>query len=193
MLPVLLMLARYNAREEVLIDPMCGSGTIPIEAALMATAEPRCVGTRKTTYLVSPDVPTGALFADTRPLVIATEREAATFAKAVGNVRAAKVSQHIQLRQGHYRTVTRKMVAEEAASLGMHTRTGLILANPPYGRRLSGPNVSDIYRDLHAWCQQFSGWRAAFLMANAEFEKVFGRPESKNHSKMGHSRRFLPV
>ena len=37
---VLLMLARYDPRRDVLIDPMAGSGTIAIEAACMAKALP---------------------------------------------------------------------------------------------------------------------------------------------------------
>ena len=56
---------------------------------------------------------------------------------------------------------------------------GLILSNPPYGERV-GDDVVDLYEDLRHWLRQFSGWRAAFLVANREFEDVMGmRPTMK--------------
>jgi 23S rRNA G2445 N2-methylase RlmL len=54
------------------------------------------------------------------------------------------------------------------------TARGLILCNPPYGHRLREPELETLYRDLGRWCRRFQGWRAAFLVANPEFERAFG-------------------
>jgi putative N6-adenine-specific DNA methylase len=77
----LLMLARYDARSELLVDPFAGSGTIAIEAACMAQARPVWVAGRKPSLLGMPafaDVPPlgdQPLFADTQPIVIAADRD----------------------------------------------------------------------------------------------------------------------
>jgi 23S rRNA G2445 N2-methylase RlmL len=51
----------------------------------------------------------------------------------------------------------------------------VILCNPPYGERLAPADLHEIYRDLGRFWRRFPGWRAAFLVANPQFETAFGR------------------
>lgn len=195
---VLLMLARWDARSEILLDPMCGAGTICIEAALMATAAPLWPRSHAPAYLRLPVFaarsdcawPREPLFPDTRALVLGNDVDARALAAAQANARAAGTD--VAWSRGDFRALTRAQVEARAAGrAGAHTapsgparhpgQRGLILCNPPYGHRLErgqdddDQRVLDLYRDLGDWCDQFHGWRAAFLVANRDFERAFGR------------------
>ncbi len=176
---VLLMLARYDARHDILIEPMCGAGTIAIEAALMATAEPRFDKPSALDRLPerSDIATTGPLFADTVPVILGSEIDPSTLRKAKQNANTAGVANRITWHEGHFRKLTPNLVDDSLA--GRRLSKGLIIANPPYGHRLQDQDVESIYRELYEWTRQFSGWRAAFLVANPEFERRFGRPRIK--------------
>ena len=173
---VLVMLARHDPRTEVLLDPMCGAGTICIEAALLGQGAPVWGPDRQPAAAALPmfrDQPLARepLFADTRPVVIGNEIDAAAVRAAQTNGAAAGVD--ATWLRGDFRALTRDRVESLCPADG--PRTGLILCNPPYGRRLEDPRILDLYRDLGDWCSQFRGWRAGFLVANPDWEHAFGR------------------
>jgi putative N6-adenine-specific DNA methylase len=155
------MLCRHDARREILLDPMCGSGTIAIEAALMGRGEP-----------LRPGAP--ALFPDTRPAVVGNELHTPTMAAARANVAAAGADRDVRILHGDFRALTPEKVARAAGEAGRAMTGGVILCNPPYGARLDREDPVPLYRDLGAFCRQFPGWRAAFLVANRDFEGAFG-------------------
>jgi 23S rRNA G2445 N2-methylase RlmL len=171
---VMIMLARHDPRTETLIDPMCGAGTIAIEAALMARGAPLWVPPRRPALARLPafrDVvaATGPLFADARVRVFASDVDPEAVAMARRNAAAAGV-EGIRFASEDFRDLSR------AALLGADDdgAPGLILSNPPYGERLDGRDVLALYDQLGEWCRQFPGWRAAFLVANPGFERAFG-------------------
>lgn len=176
---VLVMLARHDARRELLLDPMAGSGTIAIEAALMGRAEPIWASGHAPAALHLPAF-TGAaprdraLFGDTEPLVIANEIDTPTVAAARANIEAAGASAWVRALHGDFRDLTRARIDKLAASAGRGGQGGVILANPPYGARMRREDPALLYRDLGDWCRQFTGWRAAFLVANRDFPDAFG-------------------
>ncbi|HUS68687.1 MAG TPA: hypothetical protein VMZ28_29325 [Kofleriaceae bacterium] len=157
---ILVMLCRHDARREILLDPMCGSGTIAIEAALMGRGEP-----------LRPGAP--ALFPDTRPVVVGNELHTPTMAAARANVAAAGADAHVRILHGDFRAMTPEKVMRAAGAAGAMTG-GVILCNPPYGARLDREDPVPIYRELGVFCRQFRGWRAGFLVANRDFEHAFG-------------------
>ncbi len=86
---VLLMLARFDPRHDVLVDPMCGSGTIPIEAALAA----RGTGRARTPPCPAlaeawPTQPPAPLFADANPVVIGSISISARWSRPSRTARA---------------------------------------------------------------------------------------------------------
>jgi 23S rRNA G2445 N2-methylase RlmL len=177
---VLVMLARHDARCEALLDPMCGSGTIAIEAACMAQARSVWVAPRAPaaarlplvgdvlTKLVEP------LFADTRPLVLANELDPAVHAHSRANFARAGVADLVKLSCGDFRTLDPRLLRDAARERGLDPDRGLILCNPPYGERMRSPDLLALYRDLGGFCRQL-GWRAAFLVANPDFESAYGQ------------------
>lgn len=183
---LLVMLTRHDSRSEVLLDPMGGSGTVAIEAASLARARYNWCSGRAPLCGNLPifreqfAAKAKLLFADTQPLVMANEADADTFKIAVRNVETAGVAADCELTLGDFRRITREGVAQLAGRRGLSTERGVIISNPPYGERLQPAHLEHLYGDLRTFCDQFRGWRAGFLVANPEFERVFGlRAKSK--------------
>ncbi|HTL39182.1 MAG TPA: hypothetical protein VL326_38905 [Kofleriaceae bacterium] len=186
---VLLMLTRFDPRKDVLVDPMCGAGTIAIEAVLMARATPRptpALAALGIKYL-SPDAKSldaAPLYPDAAPLVVGCDIDLDVLAAARDNARAARVTEAITWQRADVASLTPDTIAEIAKERGRPApEGGVLLANPPYGERLDEHDLVVVYRALAETCRRFSGWRAGFLVGNPLLEEVFmgvfGRPRIK--------------
>ena len=182
---VLLMLARFDPRKDTLVDPMCGAGTIPIEAVHAARAVPREAPGLAALGL---DKPAAPLFADADPLVIGCDIDIQVLAAARDNARAARAADQITFQRSDVAHLRPATIHAIAAERGRTIENGLILSNPPYGERLDDHDLEDIYGSLAEACARFrsgpSGtWRAGFLVGSPILEDVFfhviGRPRIK--------------
>lgn len=170
---VLLMLCRFDARTDILVDPMCGSGTIPIEAVHAARATPRPAPALDALGLARPAPP---LFPDAAPLVIGCDLDLAALADARDNGRAAGVADQITWQRADVASLAPELVADIARERGRGSlTTGVLLANPPYGERLDPDDLEALYAALARTCRRFRGWRAGFLVANPALEQAFQR------------------
>lgn len=181
---VLLMLARFDPRNDILVDPMCGSGTIPIEAVLAARAVPRKVRALQALGLAPADgEPPQPLYADAAPLVIGCDLDLDVLAAARDNARAANLGDAIVWQRSDVADLRPDVVASIAVERGRQPGPGLLLANPPYGERLDQGDLVQLYRLIAETCRRFRGWRAGFLVGNPDFEyelmPVLGRPRIK--------------
>jgi 23S rRNA G2445 N2-methylase RlmL len=186
---VLLMLCRFDPRKDALVDPMCGAGTIPIEAVHLARATPR--PTPALRALGIQFVPEGAqalepqpLYADAAPLVVGCDIDLGVLAAARDNARAARCTEAITWQRADIETLTPGMIDDIARERGREPpATGVLLSNPPYGERLEEDELEVLYGVMAATCARFKGWRAAFLVGNPLLEEVFmrtlGRPRIK--------------
>ena len=178
----LLRAAGYTG-EEALVDPMCGSGTLLIEAGLIARK--RAPGLNRDFAVERwPDLGTRAreLLADLRADARRNERKVAApllgidkdpeaLDAAIRNVRAAKLSEEIQLVEG------------DATSLPpLPAPGGLIITNPPYGDRLGSggqKGMKSFYYKLGE-SLRVPGWRVWVLSGNPAFESAFhARPSMR--------------
>jgi putative N6-adenine-specific DNA methylase len=177
---VLLMLARFDPRKDTLVDPMCGAGTIPIEAIHAARATPREAPVLAALGL---DRPAEPLFADSDPLVIGCDIDIEVLAAARENARAARVGDRITWQRTDVAHLRPEMILEIAHERGREIQSGLLLVNPPYGERLDDRDLEDTYAALADACTRFRGWRAGFLVGSPILEDVFfrfvGRPRIK--------------
>ncbi len=165
----LVMLARHDPRSEVLVDPMAGSGTLAIEAALMGAGRPVFMSGRKP--LASTLAPVAehyaklgdALFSDCKPRIYAAEQDPEAYDTMSRALMTAGTSAQTTTFLGDFRDW------DLARNLPEGQR-GLILSNPPYGARLaaSTSELRRLYRDLGQWCRQFAGFRAAFIVGEPE-------------------------
>jgi 23S rRNA G2445 N2-methylase RlmL len=181
---VLLMLARYDPRSDLLIDPMAGSGTIAIEAACMAKALPVFVPPRRPLVVDMPAfrdlAPAGGqgLFADANPIIVASDVNPGLAPVIREGAEAAGVGASIRVATSDFRDLSAREV-RTLSGADMLER-GLIIANPPYGERMRPDELRELYADLGRFCASFPGFRAAFLVANPDFEAAFGgRPRIK--------------
>ena len=169
-------LARWKPGR-ALADPFCGSGTIPIEAALMGLNIAPGVG-RSFVSEAWPTMPQ-ALWREAREEarqeaadagrhgadleITASDADPAAIEIAVQNARRAGVAGAI---------VFRKALVEEFAS---DSRQGCIVCNPPYGIRTQGAQAAQAYRALGEVWRRLDGWSVFALSADARFERLFGR------------------
>ena len=157
-----------------LIDPMCGSGTIPIEAALLARRIPPGLGRdfavqrwpafdeREWRRLVE-EARAGILpAAATR--IVGSDRDAGAIASAAANAERAGVGQDIEWRR------------TAISAIGTPPGSGWIVTNPPYGVRIGErQKLRDLYAQLGNVARRCCpGWGVAFLASHPELERQTG-------------------
>lgn len=182
----LIMLSRWDARTEPLVDPMAGGGTIPIEAAGLA------VGAAIRSPLDLPlqhldafqDVPiqTPDLFPGTLPQILALDLDAGRIPAMVGNLRAAGLTgpaheNSIVIASHDIRALTPDYVRRMLPAVH-DMKPGVFCFNPPYGVRVGAEQGANqllaLYSAMGRALAQFRGWRAACFVANPHFIEAFG-------------------
>ncbi len=179
---VLLMLCRFDPRRDALVDPMCGAGTIPIEAVHAARGTPREAPALAALGLARP-APAAPLFPDADPLVVGCDLDLEVLAAARDNARAAGVADRITWQRGDVARLSPETIAGIARERGRTLEAGVLISNPPYGERLDAHDLGAVYEALAAACRRFRGWRAGFLVGSPILEEVFahaiGQPRIK--------------
>ena len=182
----LVMLSRWDARSEILLDPMAGSGTIAIEASLMATAAPlwpaaQIAASRLPDFAAVAAEPLEPLFADTRARVIASDVEPRAVRAARANRDRAGLDFPIE--RADLAGVDAAWIRDLAGD-----GPGVILCNPPYGVRLAPPEITGLYRDIGRLSRRL-GWRAGVLAAEpAHIDAVGWRPRVQKNLRTGNLR-----
>ncbi len=157
-----------------LVDPMCGSGTIPIEAALMARRVPPGMA-RPFAFMRWPGFDQSAWerllrLARERVLpgspvpILGSDRDAGAVAASRDNAERAGVAGDIEWR--------RAAISAMAPPPGR----GWIVTNPPYGVRVGERrDLRDLYAQLGNVARRCCpGWELAFLAAHPELERQTG-------------------
>ena len=176
MAAALVQLARYRGREDF-VDPFCGSGTIPIEAALIA--KNRAPGLARTFAAQS------WRWLDAG--VWNAEREAARAKEYSGDYRilgtdidpnALALAKENAARAGVADIV--RFECADAMKFDRKTERGIIVTNPPYGERiLEKQEAEALYRGFGAAWRQTENWKLYLLSSHTEFERCFGAPADK--------------
>jgi 23S rRNA G2445 N2-methylase RlmL len=182
----LIMLSRWDARTEPLVDPMAGGATIPIEAAGLATGaairRPSDLPQRR--LAVFKDLPNEApnLFPGTVPQIAALDADPACIPVMVGNLRAAGLTgptckESIVIAQQDVRGLTPDHI-ERLLPAARGMKPGVFCFNPPYGVRIGaeegGGRLLALYTDIGRAMARFKGWRAVCFVANPNFVEAFG-------------------
>lgn len=175
----LIMLTPWN-KDRILIDPFCGSGTIPIEAAMMAanmapgmnrsfTAESWShIVARKNWYdtideareLVDLSVETDIQGYDIDDNMVSISRE---------NAKLAGVDKLIHFQR------------RGVEQLSCPKKYGFVITNPPYGERLQDKNeMPALYRMIGERYRGLDCWSMYLITAYEQAEKDIGRKADKN-------------
>ena len=182
----LIMLSRWDARSEPLVDPMAGGATIPIEAAGLAVGapirRPQELPFRHLAAFQGLPNETPDLFPGTVPQILALDVDDERIPAMVGNLRAAGLTgaayeDAIVIARKDVRTLSPEYVSgmlPGAAAMG----PGVFCFNPPYGVRIGGEEgegrLLDLYAGMGRAMARFHGWRAACFVANPRFVEAFG-------------------
>lgn len=182
----LIMLSRWDARTEPLVDPMAGSATIPIEAAGLAVGaairRPASLPLHHLAAFAGLPDETPDLFPGTVARIVALDADADMLPMMVANLRAAALTgaeyePSIVIGQQDVRDLTPDDI-ERLLPATRDMRPGVFCFNPPYGVRIGGERgeeeLLDLYADMGDALARFSGWRAACFVANPEFVYAFG-------------------
>ena len=173
------------AEEPILLDPMCGSGTLLIEAALMLSDSAPGLLRKKFGFMAwhkhDPQLwerlTAEALQREERglpepwPQFIGYDADPKVVAQARKNVIAAGLREMIDIRQ------------RQLARLECPGERGCVLTNPPYGERLSEKEaVKYLYRCLgRTFRARFPGWTLGFFTANPDLADMAGMTWTQRH------------
>jgi 23S rRNA (guanine2445-N2)-methyltransferase / 23S rRNA (guanine2069-N7)-methyltransferase len=179
---------RIYAEGGALVDPMCGSGTLLIEGALMAAgAAPGLrrgyfgfLGWRKHDYSLwkqlweEAKTTTDEGMRNLRPVFFGSDTDAHMVQTAKRNAQTAGVAGFIHLDR-------RDAVHVEPPP---ETPLGLVITNPPYGERLGDrAELPHLYRALgQALKDRFPGWRAAVLAGDEELGRAMRLSPDKRYA-----------
>jgi putative N6-adenine-specific DNA methylase len=155
------------------LDPMCGSGTIVAEAALMAADRApglaRTFGFQKLAWFEGPPWQRMKQAARDRARtppatasLFASDIAQGALAKAQSNLRAAQVDGFVRIEQADF------------TSRSAPASSGILLTNPPYGVRLDDLEaVARLYPRIgDALKQRFAGWTAYFFTGDLRLPKL---------------------
>lgn len=161
-------------REDVLFwDPLCGSGTIAIEAAMLH----RHIAPGKSRRFAAEEfhaIP-ASLFRDAREEaeageihdkfeVYASDVAPASVALAIANARRAGVADTV------------RCFTADARKISAPGRRGTIVTNPPYGERLMTPEaVEGLYRELGVHFRSLAPWQIYVITSHPGFERLYGK------------------
>lgn len=165
--------------ESPLADPMCGSGTIPIEAGLQAGNMPpgvlreqfgferwRCHGCREQEEMAALRSEAFRRAHRQSPTLIAADADADALEVARRNARLARV----RIRFRH--------TPIEKLQLG--GRPGTVVVNPPYNERLAADEA--FYRRITAAFSRMHGWRVCVLSGSPELERIMPLVPARRYS-----------
>ena len=175
----LIMLTPWKS-DRILVDPFCGSGTFPIEAAMIAanmapgmnreflSEDWKHLIPRKCWYdamdeandLVDLSVQTDIQGYDIDGDIVRAAR---------ANAKAAGVDELIHFQQ------------RSVSDLSHPKKYGFLITNPPYGERIEDTkNLPELYKTIGERFAALDSWSAYIITAYEDTERYFGRKADKN-------------
>lgn len=184
----MLLMAGWQGQSD-LYDPMCGSGTLLIEAALIALNIPPGIFRKHFAFENWKDF-NKDLFAtiseddsDEREFthhIYGSDAGFYAVQAAIKNIRSAGVQRYVDIKQIRIEELKGEKLKEE----GFDSNGALVIINPPYGERLAqDKDVLRLYSDMgKALKFQFTGATAWVISSNEEALKCIGlKPSKKIH------------
>ena len=172
----MIQLTRYRGRE-FFWDPFCGSGTIPIEAALIA--KNRAPGlNRQFAAQEYPWMPESAWKLakeeakdkefNGKYQIMGSDADPACVSLSFANARKAGVSDCVTFKDG------------DATKMSLPAENGILVCNPPYGERMMEQKEAQrLYGALGRHLKFANNWKKFVITSEPEFEHYFGRRSDK--------------
>lgn len=175
----LIMLTPWK-KDRILLDPFCGSGTFPIEAAMIGaniapgmnrsfTAETWQNLIPKKCWYDAIDEAENRIIRDISMDIQGYDISHNAITAAMENARMAEVDHLIHFQQ------------RPVSELSHRKKYGFIITNPPYGERLDEKsNMPALYQEIGNAYQRLDSWSMYLITAFEQAEKYIGKKASKN-------------
>ena len=172
----MVLLTRYRGRE-FLWDPFCGSGTIVIEAALIARNQ--APGLRRRfaaeAFAWSDSQVWNRAREEARDKefrgeyrILGSDNDPKCVSLSMANARKAGVGELIRFQDG------------DATKLPLPAQEGILICNPPYGERMmEQQSAQRLYAALGRQLKFADGWKKYIITSEPEFEHYFGARADK--------------
>jgi putative N6-adenine-specific DNA methylase len=176
----LLMLSGWDGTSP-LLDPFCGSGTIPIEAALLAAKIPPGAN-RRFVFMDWPNYDSAlwqALLEEAKtqqigeiPSITGSDRDEGAIGMARENAKRAGVADRVRF-ECH---AVSDIKSPTSGDVGLPF--GWVVTNPPYGMRISeGKDLRNLYAQFgHVLRRECPGWHVAVLCNELKLLDQMGMP-----------------
>ncbi len=175
----LILLTPWN-RDRILVDPFCGSGTFPIEAAMIgANIAPGInrdflaenwtkLGDKRMWYNAI-DEANDIILHDIKMNIQGYDLDGDMVKCAMENAKLAEVDKHIHFQQ------------RDVKDLRNPKKYGFVITNPPYGERLEEKEaLPELYKTIGTSFKMLSGWSMFLITSYEDAEKYIGRCADKN-------------
>lgn len=166
----LVLLSRYWP-DIPLFDPMCGSGTIPIEAAMIGNNIPPSLNRKfasedwpfidASIFIRAREEGRDCIRHDTLP-VYGYDIDQRSIAVSKIHAKKAGVSVHFDVK--------------DARNFSAQYEKGIIICNPPYGERMMNLHeITTLYKDIRTAFDALPGFKVGIISAVKSFETIYGK------------------
>lgn len=173
----MILISRWK-HDRILLDPFCGSGTIPIEAAMIGlnmapglNREFAAEGWRRipaSAWKNAREEARDISKPDRELRIQGSDIDEEVLSLARYHAKQAGVDRHIHLQK------------RPMAEISSRFKYGFIICNPPYGERIGEiKQIEKLYRQMGEVFKKLDTWSYYIITSNLEFEKLFGRRADK--------------
>ena len=183
----------------LLVDPFCGSGTIAIEAAMMArniapglSRKFDCSWWEQIPAELWKEEKAAAFRAidnDAKFRIIASDLDPRAIRAAKKNAEEAGVDDCIEFKTADVKNIESVIgdgpplpdaAGNDSSLLDVDAEHGVIIANPPYGIRIGEAEaLPGIYKALRAFLEDHPAWSLFLITSDKTFEEAMGRPADR--------------
>lgn len=173
-----MILLSYWNKDRVLFDPFCGSGTIPIEAAMIgrniAPGLDREFDSEKWPRIKKEYWTTAKRDAfekidnDSKLNILGCDIDKRSILRARDNAANLGLEDDIAF------------FMKDMREVDLHEEYGVVITNPPYGERIGEKeDIHELYRDLGKKMIPFHTWSVYVITSEEDFEKLYGKKANR--------------
>lgn len=173
-----MVLLSYWNKDRVLFDPFCGSGTIPIEAAMIGKnmapgidrsfASEKWPRIKKEYWTEARREALKAIDTKSKLHILGCDIDKKAILRARDNAANFGLEDDIVFFNKDFREVELK------------NEYGVVITNPPYGERIGEKKeVEKLYKDLDAKFRELDTWSVYVITSDEDFEKHYGKKANK--------------
>lgn len=173
----LIQLSYWN-KDRFLIDPFCGSGTIPIEAAMIGKniapglnrnfASEEWPRINKEYWRDARRNAWDSMLKDTKLNIMGSDIDRKAIDIAIDNAYELGLEEDIRL------------VTKDLRNVEFRDKYGVVICNPPYGERIGEEReVVELYKDMGKIFSSLDTYSIYVLTSNEDFEKLYGKKANR--------------